>query len=188
MPRRGLDRRQVADAALEIVDADGLEAVTLARVAAALGVRSPSLYNHVAGRDGLIREIAARSTGELATALRRAATGRSGGEAIAAVAQAQRDYARAHPGRYAATVAAPAAGDAEHEAAAADAVDVLASVLAGSGLSGDDLIHAVRALRSAVHGFAALEASGGFGLDVDRDSSFRWLVDALAAGIGGARG
>ena len=184
MARRGLDRAQVVDAAVAIADADGLEAVTLARVAAALGVRSPSLYNHVEGRDGLIRGVAARSTRELATALRRAATGRSGADAIAAVAQAQRDYARRYPGRYAATVAAPAPGDAEHEAAAADAVDVLESVLGGAGLEGDDVIHAVRALRSAVHGFAALEASGGFALAVDPDDSFRRLVDAVATGLG----
>jgi AcrR family transcriptional regulator len=181
--RRGLDREQVVDAAVAIADAEGLEAVTLARVAAALGVRSPSLYNHVEGRDGLLRGVAARSTRELATALRRAATGRSGADAVAAVAQAQRDYARTHPGRYAATVAAPAPGDAEHEAAAADAVDVLESVLGGAGLEGDDVIHAVRALRSAVHGFAALEASGGFGLAVDPDDSFRRLVHAVATGL-----
>jgi hypothetical protein len=131
-----------------------------------------------------VRGVAARATRELATALRRAATGRAGADAIAAVAQAQREYALAHPGRYAATVAAPDPDDAEHLAAAADAVDVLTAVLAGAGLDGDDLIHAVRALRSAVHGFAALEASGGFGLDVDRDVSFQRLVDALARGIG----
>jgi len=183
--RRGLDRDQVVDAAVAIADAEGVEAVTLARVAAMLGVRPPSLYNHVDGRAGLLRGVATRSTRELATALRRAATGRSGRAAIAAVAHAQRDYARAHPGGYAATVAAPAPGDTEHQEAAADAVDVLTSVLGGSGLEGDDLIHAVRALRSAVHGFAALEASGGFGLAVDADDSFRRLVDALATGLAG---
>jgi AcrR family transcriptional regulator len=185
MPRRGLDRAQVVEAAAEIADAEGLEAVTLARVASALGVRSPSLYNHVAGLDGLLRGIAAQSTHELAVELRRAATGRSGVDAITAVADAQRAYARAHPGRYATTVAAPAAGDAEHERAAAEAVDVLTAVLGGSGLDGDELIHAVRALRSAVHGFAAIEAAGGFGLAVDRDASFRRLVQALARGLPG---
>jgi Tetracyclin repressor-like, C-terminal domain len=64
-------------------------------------------------------------------------------------------------------------------------VDVLTSVLAGAGLEGDDVIHAVRALRSAVHGFAALEATGGFALDVNADVSFDRLVDALARGIAG---
>jgi hypothetical protein len=62
---------------------------------------------------------------------------------------------------------------------------VLAAVLGGSGLEDDELIHAVRALRSAVHGFAALEAAGGFGLAADPDESFRRLVDALAKGIAG---
>ena len=119
MPRRGLDRERVVDAAVAIADADGLEAVTLARVAAALEVKPPSLYNHVDGRDALVRAIALRALAELTDALRRAATGRAGADALGAVARAQLAYARAHPGRYAATVAAPAAGDAEHEAAAA---------------------------------------------------------------------
>jgi AcrR family transcriptional regulator len=183
LARRGLDRAQVVGVAADIADAEGLDGVTLARVAGALGVRSPSLYNHVAGREGLLRALAAQSTRELATELRRAATGRAGAAAIVAVADAQRSYALAHPGRYASTVAAPAKGDVEHEQAAADAVDVLTAVLGGSGLEGDELIHAARALRSAVHGFAALEAAGGFGLAVDRDESFRRLVEALAEGL-----
>jgi AcrR family transcriptional regulator len=188
LPRRGLDRAQVVEAAAAIADADGLEAVTLARVAGALGVRPPSLYNHVAGRAGLLRALAAQSTSELAAALRRAATGRAGAAAIAAVAAAQRSYALEHPGRYAATVAAPAAGDAEHERAAAEAVDVLAAVFGGAGLEGDDLVHAIRALRSAVHGFAAIETAGGFGLPADREESFRRLVEALAQYTPGTRG
>jgi AcrR family transcriptional regulator len=179
VPRRGLDRTQVVDAAAAIADADGLEAVTLARVAAALGVKPPSLYNHVDGRDALVRALALRALGELTDALRRAATGRAGADALRAVAQAQLAYARAHPGRYAATVAAPAPGDAEHEAAAAEAVEVLTAALAGLELDGDDAIHAIRALRSAVHGFAAIEAAGGFGLALDRDASFAYLVGKL---------
>jgi AcrR family transcriptional regulator len=183
LPRRGLDRARVVAAAGEIADAEGLEAVTLARVAQELGVRSPSLYNHVAGRDGLLRALAAQSTRELADALRRAATGRAGADAVAAVATAQRRYALDHRGRYATTVTAPAAGDREHEEAAADAVDVIAAVLRGGGLDGDELIHGVRALRRAVHGFAAIEAAGGFGLALDRDASFERLVGALAKGL-----
>ena len=100
--------------------------------------RSPSLYNHVDGREALVARIARAATRELADALRRAATGRAGADALAAVAHAQRAYARAHPGRYAATVAAPAPGDAEHEAAAADAVDVLDRGARRVRLAGDD--------------------------------------------------
>jgi AcrR family transcriptional regulator len=184
VPRMGLDARRVAGAAADIADAEGLRGVTLARVAAELGVRSPSLYNHVDGRDGLIRAVALEGLRDLAVHLRRAAIGRSGRDALVATARAYRDYARAHPGRYAATVAAPAPGDAEHEALADEAVDVMRAVLRAWGLEGDDAIHATRAFRSAVHGFVAIELSGGFGMPVDVDASFERLIQTLAAGLG----
>jgi AcrR family transcriptional regulator len=187
MPRMGLDPARVVDAAAAIADADGLEAVTLARVAGELGVRAPSLYNHVDGRSDLLRAIAVLGVRELTAALREAAVGRSSADALTAAARAYRAYARAHPGRHAATVAAPTAGDEEHRAAAAEAVDVLLAVMRGWDLEGDDAIHAVRAFRSAVHGFVAIEASGGFGMAVDVDASFDRLVATLAGGLGEPR-
>src|SRR4051794_29677410 len=172
VPRQGLDAGRVAQAAAELADRDGLEAVTLARVAADLGVRSPSLYHHVAGHEALVRLVGLRALGELRDALRDAAVGRAGGDALAATARAYRAYALAHPGRYAATVAAPAAGEAQRAAAAAEVVAVLTAVLRGFGLQDDEAVHAVRALRSAVHGFVALETAGAFALAVDLDGSF----------------
>jgi AcrR family transcriptional regulator len=183
VPRPGLDRERVVDAAAALADAEGLGAVTLARVAAGLGVRAPSLYHHVAGRDDLVARIALRAVGELDAALRAAAMGRAGPEALAAVAHAYRDYARRHPGRYATTVAVPADGDPALRAAAGEVVDVLLAVLRHWALEGDEAVHAVRVIRSAVHGFVALEAAGGFGLPLDRDASFDRLVATLTAGL-----
>jgi AcrR family transcriptional regulator len=183
MPRRGLDEARVLDAAAAIADDEGLDAVTVARVAQELGVRPPSLYNHVAGRDALVRGIALRALRELGDAVRDATVGRAGVDALAGFAAAYRDYARAHPGAYAATVRAPAPGDAEHDAAAQAVVGTALAVLRGWGLEGDDAIHATRAIRSAVHGFVSIEAGGGFGLPADREESFRRMVAALAAGL-----
>lgn len=184
MARAGLDHDQVVATAAEIADAEGLEAVTLARVAARLGVKSPSLYNHVGGRDDLLRGVGLRGLGELAAALREAAIGRAGADALLAAAEAYRAYVKQHPGRYAAgAVAAPAPGDDEQRAASAAVLDVLRGVLRGWSLSEEETIHALRGLRASVHGFASLEAGGGFGLEVDRDASFARLVGALAAGL-----
>jgi AcrR family transcriptional regulator len=183
VPRRGLDQAQVLDAAAAIADAEGLEAVTVARVAQELGIRPPSLYNHVAGRDALLRGIALRGLRDLGAAVRDAAVGRSGQEALLGFAAAYRDYAEAHPGTYAATVRAPAPDDAEHAAAAEAVVGVALAVLRAWGLEGDDAIHATRGLRAAVHGFVAIELAGGFGLPADRDESFARLVATLAAGL-----
>lgn len=183
MPRMGLDAGRVVELAAGIADADGLEAVTLARVAADLGVRAPSLYNHVDGRGDLLRAIAVLGVRELTAALREAAVGRSSADALTAAAHAYRAYARAHPGRYAATLAAPTRGDEEHRAAASEAVDVMLAIMRGWDLEGDDAIHAVRAFRSAVHGFVAIEAADGFGMAVDVDASFDRLVATLAGGL-----
>jgi AcrR family transcriptional regulator len=183
VPRRGLDSRQVIDAAVAIADREGLDAVTLARVADALGVRAPSLYHHVTGRDGLLRAIALRGLRELTASLRSAALGRAGTDALSAMAHAYRDYAHAHPGAYAATLRAPPAGDGEHEEAGRAAVEVMSAVLRAWHLEDEEMLHAVRVIRSALHGFVSLEAGGGFAMPLDLDRSFERLIDTLAAGL-----
>ena len=183
MPRQGLDTGRVVGAAVALADAQGLEAVTLAAVAASLDVRPPSLYNHVAGRDGLLRAIALRALRELAAAMRDASVGRAGPDALTAAARAYRAYAHAHPGRYAATLRAPAPGDDEHVAAAREVLDVVVAVIRAWNLEGDAAVHAIRTVRSALHGFVALEAAGGFELPVDLETSFDRLVATVAAGL-----
>jgi AcrR family transcriptional regulator len=186
VPRAGLDHDTVVAAAATIADAEGLEAVTLARVAADLGVKAPSLYNHVAGRDGLLRGIALLGLAELATTLRDAAVGRSGDDALLAAAQAYREYVLTHPGRYAAgAITAPTPDDQDHQLAGAAVLDTLTAILRGWNLSPDDTIHALRAIRSSIHGFTTLESSSGFGLSQDVDESFTRLITALAEGFRG---
>jgi AcrR family transcriptional regulator len=185
MPRQGLDTARVVEQAGVIADADGLDEVTLARVAGALGVKPPSLYNHVAGRAALLRLISIQSVAELGDALRDAAVGRSGPDALRAIAHAYRNFAHAHPGRYISTVWAPAPGDEELTVVATRAVEILATVLAsGWGLEGDAVLHHVRVLRAALHGFVAIEAEGGFGLPLDLDESFELMLATLIAGLG----
>ncbi len=182
MARAGLHPDAVVDAAARIADADGLDAVTLSRLAGELGVRTPSLYSHVDGLDDLRRRLAARGARELTDATQEAAAGRACGDALRAVAGAYRAYALAHPGRYeAAQRAALVAGD----EAGVRAVRVFMSVLAGYGLTGDDAIHATRAVRAALHGFAALEAGGGFGMQQPVDETFERLVSLLDVGLRG---
>ena len=103
----GVTRERVVAIAAELADAHGLEALTLAQVAAALKIRLPSLYNHVDGLLGLRRELALLGGRELLDRVSRAAIGKAGDDAMLALAQAYRDYIMAHPGRYAAIVRAP---------------------------------------------------------------------------------
>lgn len=186
MPRRGLDTARVIAHAAAVADAEGLEAVSVARVASDLGVRAPSLYNHVAGRDGLLRGIALRGAGELTAALSEAAVGRAGADAIRATAAAYRAYALAHPGAYAATVRAPPPDDPELQAAAEAFLGLVAGLLRGYDVEGDALVHRTRSLRAALHGFVLLEQQGGFALPVDVDASFAWHVERLISALSDA--
>jgi AcrR family transcriptional regulator len=53
-PRTPLDRQRVLSAALALVDAEGLEALSMRRLGAELGVEAMSLYKHVANKDALL--------------------------------------------------------------------------------------------------------------------------------------
>lgn len=184
--RAGLDTAAVVHAAAVIADAEGLEALTIARLAEQLGVRPPSLYNHVAGLDGLRRALALMGLQELHTRMSRAAIGKTTDAAVLAVAQTYREFVREHPGVYATTVQPTAATDAQGEAlqvVAQQVVDVVLAVVMSYDVTGDDALHAVRGLRSVVHGFATLEVAGGFGLALDYDDSFQRLIRTFIAGL-----
>jgi AcrR family transcriptional regulator len=183
VPRAGLSRAAVVDLGAQLADEAGHDGMTLAGVAARAGVRLPSLYKHVGGLDDLQRGVAVLALGELAQQLGTAAVGRAGGDALRALAAAYRTYAHAHPGRYAATLRAPAPDDDEHGRAAATVVEVVFAVLRGYDLAGAELVHATRILRSTLHGFVALEAVGGFGLPDSVDETFARLVDGLDAAL-----
>ena len=82
MSRRTLDTDQVVDCAAELADAEGLDAVTLTRVAERLGVRQPALYRHVDNYDALIRALGLRGREILANRLGEAAVGLAGDDAV----------------------------------------------------------------------------------------------------------
>jgi AcrR family transcriptional regulator len=178
-----LDEATVVAAAARIADAEGLEAATLSRIASELGVRPPSLYNHVESHAALMRAVALDSYVEFGDALRDAAVGRAQEDGIRAIAGTYRDYATEHPGRYATTVRAPAKDDKEAQGLAMRGLAPIFAVLAGWGIEGDEATHLVRVVRSALHGFVSLELGGGFGIPLQIDESFDLLVDSLVAAI-----
>ncbi len=185
MPRVGLSTASVVDAAIELVDGAGPAALTLSAVASRTGVATPSLYKHVRNLEALQQKVSARVTAELAQALSAAVAGRSGQQALRAVAHAYRDYALTHPGRYPLTQRVPDAEDPEHVAAGEQAVQAVIAALRGYGLEGDEAIDATRVTRSALHGFVSLEVDRGFGMPQDVGRTFERLIAALHISLTG---
>ncbi|WP_084127577.1 TetR-like C-terminal domain-containing protein [Demequina sp. NBRC 110054] len=183
MPRAGLDRTVVVDAAVEAVDELGAEALTLALLAARLGVKAPSLYKHVGGLGDLRAAVAVESKRELAAALERAAVGHGGEDAVVAIAGAYRAWAKVHPGRYPMTIVAERSDDPEDVEASTRLYAVVAAALRSLRLEGAGEVDAIRALRAALHGFVGLETAGGFGLPDDVDRSYALMVTDLVAAL-----
>jgi AcrR family transcriptional regulator len=154
-----------------------------------LGVKTPSLYKHVDNMADLVHRIGVLAMVELGDAVRDATQGRAGGEALTAAAQAMRTFVKKHPGRYAAGNAAELSGpDDPLGPAAARLLGSLSAVLRGYQLDESEEIHALRMLRSMLHGFATLEVEDGFRYDTDVDESFTWMINFIDHGLRSAPG
>lgn len=185
-PRPGLDKETVVRTAADLINTEGVESLTLGRLARLLSIQTPSLYNHIDGLPGLLRELALLNARSLARVITAASIGTSGAEAVQAVCQAYRAYIKAYPGQYLISLQASgnrAQPDPDLQAVEAQTVQVVQAILGAYHLSGDDSLHAVRGLRSLVHGFATLEVAGGFGLPLDCDISFQRLVVMFIRGL-----
>jgi len=191
MPRAGLDTAAVVAAAGALADAHGLDSLTVARLAAELNVRPPSLYAHVGGLEDLRRRIGRQGAAQLTTRLQAAAAGRARRQALRAVADEYRAFANQHPGLYAAIQRPWAPSDADDPGEPGDTgelVDVILAVLRGYELAGDDALHAVRIVRSAMHGFVLLESEHGFQIPLDLDDTYMRMIAVLDEGLSSGAG
>ena len=177
--RRGVTSEQLADAALALLDEAGrVDEVRPAVLADRLGIRSQSLYAHLAGVNGLRRLLALRCLDELDGLVTAAAVGRSGLDAVEAIVRAHLDYALERPGRSEATVYPP--GDDPELALAIDrAGGPLRTVLASLGMDGDERVHWIRLQLALTTGFATLVRDGRLTLSPEPAATVEPLVAML---------
>ena len=173
----------IVSIAREVLERDGLEAVTMATVAARVGVKPPSLYKHVRDRSDLVRLVLADTARELTRALD-AATRRSSDprDRVHRIAVAYRRFARRHP-RATALLFADLGSDLvsplDDLTAAARPVLDAATLLVGT----DRALASARVLTAFVHGFTSMEAAGAFRLGGSVNEAFETGLDALIAGL-----
>jgi AcrR family transcriptional regulator len=176
VPRAGLSPAAVVDVALALIDEKGLDALSLAAVADRAGVAAPSLYKHVGSLADLRELMAERILRQVTATFATEVMGRAGDDAVVALMRAYRAYALGHTARYLLVPLDPLHQEGLVEAGK-ELMDVFAAVMRGYGLDPSATTHAIRRLRAAAHGFATLEAGGGFGLDEDVDESYERLID-----------
>ncbi|MDP4505016.1 TetR/AcrR family transcriptional regulator [Nonomuraea turcica] len=179
MAREGITGERLTRTAAELADEIGFDKLTGSAVARRLGVKDPSLYAHIRNARELKVRVALLALEELADVAAAALAGRAGKDALVAFANAYRDYAKQHPGRYAA-----ARFELDPETAATSAgprhTEMMRAILRGYDLPEPDQTDAVRFLGSTFHGYVSLEMAGGFRhTPRDAAASWAWALDTL---------
>ncbi len=181
MTRAGITPERLVRAGAELADRVGFDEVTVSALARHFDVKVPSLYSHVRNSNDLKTRIALLALAELADRGAAALAGRAGKDALIALGNVYRDYAREHPGRYTAArmrldphTAAASAGPRHSQ--------MLRAILRGYHLGETDQTHAVRLIGSTFHGYISLELAGGFDhSNPDSQQSWIRIMDALDA-------
>ncbi len=180
----GLDKTTVVQRAAQLADARSQGALSLKELADELRIRPPTLYHYFpAGIADVHREIGLLALREQVELLGQAVMGKAGAEAVRALMDTYRACIKAHPESYAATVR-PDVQDPEREALMSQNVAIALRSLDAYHLPYDEAIHAVRMMRTVVHGMATLELAGGFGMPQDVEETYEKLVTAILHHLG----
>ncbi|MDO5575296.1 MAG: TetR/AcrR family transcriptional regulator [bacterium] len=93
-------KKAVIETASALIDQKGLNQISLKDVAEALGIRTPSLYNHINSLDEMLQEVAHAGMAEMNDLMTKSSIGKISDEAIKAVSAAYLKYMIEHPGIY----------------------------------------------------------------------------------------
>lgn len=166
-PSLSARQREILDAAGDLLAREGVEALTVGRLARALGIRPPSLYKHFASKRELEAMLIAEGLERHAEALEAAGPG------LEAIGRAYRGFALDNPQLYRLMTERPLPREDLPEGTEARAA---APVIAATG--DQDL---ARAAWSFAHGMVQLELAGRYPVGADLDSAWRRGLAAFEA-------
>ena len=179
MSRRPLTRERIVRAALRMIDRDGLDALSMRKLGAALGVEGMALYRHVGSKQQLLEGVVELLLEELEVP----PTGSAPWiDAWYAIARSYRRIARSHPGAFRLLALSPLTTAARFERAQAPL-----GILRAAGFSDVAAERAFRTLLSYADGYLLRELADGDGdaeLSPDEaDAAFEFGIRAILTGL-----
>lgn len=166
-----------------LVDAGGVDSLTLSAVASTAGVKAPSLYKHFADRAALLKAVEISVLTELEVVLRDATKGRTSAQRLRGMAYAYRKFGRDHPHRYGAIYSEHAFDDPDIAAACFVVAKPLFEELEAGGVAPDRILPLSRTITAWLHGFVTMEIVRAFRLGGSIDEAFEDGLDTVLAGI-----
>jgi AcrR family transcriptional regulator len=178
---------EIVAAGRTILTRDGLEGLTMQRIAEATGVRAPSLYKRVSGRAALVRLVAEDAVAELGRCLEGAAATGDAVRDLRAQASALRTFAQRDPHAFALVFAPPVEGGVTDPTLLAEAAAPVLHVV--TGLVGPErALNAARTVTAWASGFLRMELAGAFQLGGDVDEAFDYGISLLVTALEGSAG
>jgi AcrR family transcriptional regulator len=173
---------QIVAAGREILETEGFEGLTMQRVAAAVGVRAPSLYKRVDGRRELVRLITADAARDLSAALEAAAATGDPPRDLVAIATAFRAFAHRRPEAYALLFRRlPEDWRTEVDLSSPGFESLFRTVEAIAGT--EHRLEAARTVVAWANGFVGMELAGAFRMAGDVDAAFSFGAERIARAI-----
>lgn len=178
-----VDCETIIEKARELIEANGVDQLSLGALARELGIKAPSLYHHFQNKTALLRGVNEATGQALVAAIRNAIDpADSDTQAqIMAMFHAYRAFAREHPATYGlafTNTIAELQGDPEQAAQLALPLQALMARLVGEA----DSLAALRGAWALMHGFVMLELSGQFRRSGDLDEAFQRATEAYVRG------
>ena len=184
MPRN-ITLNLVLETAAKLVEENGLENLNLNILAKELGIKPPSLYNHINGIAELQQGLSLLVLERVADAVQRSAVGRSEENALREVSLSYRRFAGEHPELYKLFVHSPGLSG---KRALESVAEILRRILSVYNLSESDETNFIRIFHSAMHGFVSLENADFFSAQADVADSYNKLIDSQIFILNNMRG
>jgi AcrR family transcriptional regulator len=173
---------EIVEASRRILEAEGLDGLTMQRVAQAVGIRAPSLYKHVSGRGELIRLVVEAAVADLGSTLDAAVSGEDTIEDLFSLAHAFRRFAHDNPQGYRVMFAPLPEEWRPHRESlleASRAVLRTTETMVGP----DEALDAARFMTAWAHGFLTMELADAFRIEGNLDRAFDFGVDRIARAL-----
>ena len=176
-------KESVIQAASEIADADGLGSVSLKAVAERLGIRTPSLYNHIESLDDLLRAAAHAGMRSMNERMAQSAVGASGEAALKSVGSAYFGYVVSHPGIYEIIQWANWHGNDETVALFEAYLDLVSRIAASFNLKPKKKDAVTNLVMSVLHGYSTLNVGAALAHPKKAATGLTEVLDIALSGI-----
>lgn len=187
MSAKGLTKQMIVAEAVSCIETTGQPGVSLHELARRLGIKTPSLYNHIKNTKDLQYEVFQYAIDMFVSHQKAAIENKTGDEAVQAFAEAYFSFAAAHKGLYRLIMFIPSEEDEQAKEMALPLLNTVVSLLSDYGLEEDAIVHWQRVFRAILHGFISQEDLGYFyyykssDLKKSRDIAVRCFLDGLHA-------